>query len=659
MDGTNGDETSTSTGTSTAMPTPTPMPTSTRTRTRPRTCLHDAALWTALTTPTLLTELLGLNEPRPLWQRLAGAAVLGVAVAVSRRSPLTAFALTAALSLATAPALFTLAYAPALATLALLLGLRERPMRPAALCFTAVGCAGTARIALLGVDPAPEWLVLMCTLLFCCVFPWLAGRHRRQGRELAEAGWLRAARLEDEQRHAEERARLRERARIAQDMHDSLGHDLSLIALRAGALQVATDLPTHHRAAVADLRAAAADATDRLHGVIGVLREDDDEPAPLAPAGETLEQLVARTAESGLPVRLERAGTEPAPTPEPGGVTGRLLHRVVREALTNAARHAPGATVVVTVTGEDRGIAVTVSNGPATQSSSRPARGGSGLLGLRAAVTAIGGTFEAGPCGEGPGPYGGDGFRVRAWAPERAAERAGGPTAGPTAGQTAGPTAGATAERPPERTHRRPAQAGPQSRPLPWAQSRPHPRPHPRSQFRPLSRSQRRSQPRPPSPSTSGTGAGRTTRSTRSPSSTAPTPTRSTPTPHARKRTALPLWAAGGTGLLLLGVAFAWYAYTETHSVLHPDTYARLHLGMTAAEIEPLLPDRAVTDPPADRAPVPPPGANCAYYRSSGELLVSVDHFRLCYDDGERLIVKDVVPGVGRPGDAYEEGTAR
>ncbi|MEU9339286.1 histidine kinase [Streptomyces sp. NPDC048290] len=596
---------------------------------------RDTALWACLATPVATTELLGLNEPRPLWQRLAGAAVLAVAVAVSRRAPLAAFALTAALSLAAAPALFSLAYAPALATLALLLGLRARRMRPAALCFTALGCAGTARIALLGVDPAPEWLVLMCTLLFCCVFPWLAGRHRRQGRELAEAGWLRAARLEDEQRHTEERARLRERARIAQDMHDSLGHDLSLIALRASVLQVAPDLPTHHRAAVADLRAAAAEATDRLHGVIGVLREDDDEPAPLAPAGETLEQLVARTAESGLPVRWERADTRPAPMPEPGGITERLLHRVVREALTNAARHAPGATVVVTVTGEDQGTAVTVSNGPATQSSSRPTGGGSGLLGLRAAVTAVGGTFAAGPPQE--GPYAG-GFRVRVWVPERAGEG---------------------------RRSRTPSVPAPPPGREPVATMIPG---REAATATPSGREPAATTPSGQQATTpSGRDATKTTPTRQQPATTArPRPDTITPPEHgaapftrARRRAALALWGAGGTGLVLIGVAFAWYAYTETHSVLRPDTYAQLRLGAPAAEIGPLLPDRAVADPPTDRAPAPPPGAHCDYYRSSGELLVSVDHFRLCYDAEDRLIGKDVIPGAGRPGTAHpEEGTA-
>ncbi|MFF5105730.1 sensor histidine kinase [Streptomyces sp. NPDC000134] len=521
---------------------PAPAPAPTPAPARP---VGAVLLWAALALPALTADLIGLNEPRAPWQQLTGLLVLAASVALARRRPLLSFALTAGLGVATAPALFSVSYGPALGVLALLLGLRAPRARPAALCFAAVGAAGTARIVAVGVDPAPEFLVLTGTLLFGCVFPWLGGRYWRQSRALAEAGWLRAARLEDEQRHAEERARLRERARIAQDMHDSLGHELSLIALRAGALQVAPGLADGHRAAAADLRAAAADATDRLHRIIGVLREAD-EPVPLAPPGESVEQLVSRAAESGLPVTWEPS--PPAP-PEPGTVAERLLHRVVREALTNAVRHAPGAPVTVALTGHPYGSTVTVTNGPATGAGAASS-GGSGLLGLRAAVTAVGGDFEAGPRG--------DGFRVRAYVPARQA----------------------------------PAPAG-----------------------------------RPPA----------------------------APFAHARRRVALGLGAAAGAGVVLVGAAFGWYAYTETHSVLNPSAYAALRLGAPAADVTPVLPDRAVNDPPDERAPAPPEGATCRYYRASGELLVSVDHFRLCFDGTDRLVAKDVVPRAGPAGEGREE----
>ncbi|KDN73840.1 hypothetical protein DF19_42910, partial [Streptomyces olindensis] len=107
-------------------------------------------------------------------------------------------------------------------------------------------------------------------------------------------------------------------------------------------------------------------------------------------------------------------------------------------------------------------------------------------------------------------------------------------------------------------------------------------------------------------------------------------------------------------GAVLVGVAFGWYAYAEKHSVLEPAAYAELRLGTPAADVEHVLPERDVNDPPEERAPAPPDGADCRYYRASGELFVSVDHFRLCFEAG-RLVAKDVVPRVGLSGEGREE----
>ncbi|MEH6376673.1 histidine kinase, partial [Streptomyces sp. KLMMK] len=233
-----------------------------RTITASSRALPDALLWAVLALPGALADLTGVNAPRPWWQSAGGAAVLAVAVAASRARPVLALTLAAALGLAASPSLFTLSYGPALSVLAYLLGRRSAAARPALYAFPAVAAAGTLLVLARDVDPVVEWLVLTGTLLFGAVFPWLAGRYRRQARELVAAGWSRAAQLEREQEIVADRARLRERTRIAQDMHDSLGHELSLIALRAGALQVAPGLDATHRSAAAELREAAASATD-------------------------------------------------------------------------------------------------------------------------------------------------------------------------------------------------------------------------------------------------------------------------------------------------------------------------------------------------------------------------------------------------------------
>ncbi|MFF5156493.1 hypothetical protein ACFY3N_09615 [Streptomyces sp. NPDC000348] len=112
------------------------------TRVRPAALGKGCLLWAALALPAVCADRLGLNEPRPLWQRCAGLVVLAAATAVARHRPTTAFGLTAALSLASAPALFGVSYGPALGVFALLLGLRAPRTAPAALCFAAVACAG-------------------------------------------------------------------------------------------------------------------------------------------------------------------------------------------------------------------------------------------------------------------------------------------------------------------------------------------------------------------------------------------------------------------------------------------------------------------------------------------------------------------------------------
>ncbi|MEV6779111.1 sensor histidine kinase [Streptomyces syringium] len=548
--------------------------------------LRGALLWAGLAVPALGTAWLGLAEPQPWWRQAGALGVLGVAAAVSRVRPVPAFLLAAGLGLAASPSLFTLSYGPALSVLGYLLGRRSAAPRPAQLAFAGIAAVGTALVLLRGADPVIEWLVLIGTLLFGAVFPWLTGRYRRQYRELEAAGWSRAAQLEREQEIVADRARLRERARIARDMHDSLGHELSLIALRAGALQVAPGLDPAHRTAAADLREAAAAATDRLHDIIGVLRDPEPGPgpgtaptpstAPLVPADETIPALVERAATSGLRVRLRAASGEGG---VPGAVTGarpgtsgaptmaeRAAYRVVQEALTNAAKHAPGAEVEVTVERGPHETVVTVVNGPAAPDAAAPdaaTPSGTGLIGLRERAALAGGDCVA-------GPYEG-GFRVVARLPHTAA--GGGETA--ALGDTGDGHAFARARR------------------------------------------------------------------------------------AARRRVVVPFAVAGGGAALFVAGAFGWYAYIKTHSVLTPAAYAGLRVGAPYADVEPVLPDLTVTDPPADRAAVPPPpGAQCRYYRSTGELFVSVDHFRLCFRDG-RLVSKHAVPRAGGPGVVQREVVQR
>ncbi|WP_344333850.1 histidine kinase, partial [Kitasatospora putterlickiae] len=136
-------------------------------------------------------------------------------------------------------------------------GVRMARVRPAAVLLAVL----VAAVTLLAVT-VPAWAeraTSVVSVLVCAgMGPWMVGRFWRQSQELVRAGWERAERAEREQRLVAEQARLRERARIAQDMHDALGHDLSLIALRAGALKLAPDLAPPHRETAQEIRAGAA-----------------------------------------------------------------------------------------------------------------------------------------------------------------------------------------------------------------------------------------------------------------------------------------------------------------------------------------------------------------------------------------------------------------
>ena len=222
--------------------------------------------------------------------------------------------------------------------------------------------AGVACTALLARDPW-SWVEAPVGWAGTVLLPWFAGRYRRQHLALAD-------RLRQDAR----RARQRERTRIARDMHDSLGHDLTLIALRASALELNRDLAEPHRTAVGELRAGVGAATERLHEIIGLLRDDT----------EDIPSLVSRSAASGMTVRLTGERTN-----------SRTAYRVVQESLTNAAKHAPGAPVEVHVRRTSTDLVVTVVN--AASDAPGAGSGGHGLVGLAERVRLAGGTLEAGP----------------------------------------------------------------------------------------------------------------------------------------------------------------------------------------------------------------------------------------------------------------------
>ncbi|MEU0412492.1 histidine kinase [Streptomyces griseorubiginosus] len=318
----------------------------------------------------------------------------GTGTAVLRRAFDPGAVLTAATAVAAGLSVMNLWWAVPTAIAAFLAGRRPGRTAPTVLALVAVLAAGVVALSVV-----PGWLPLagrfVTVVVAATMLPWFAGRFWCQYQQLVRAGWERADQLQREQQLVADQARLRERTRIAQDMHDVLGHDLSLIALSAGALKLAPDLAEHHQRAAGDIRARAAAAVERLGEVIGVLREETD-TTPMDPDSSSLASLVSEVSAAGLTVELRIDG-EADDLP---AVVEHTAHRVVQEALTNVAKHASGATATVHVTHAAAETKVVVENGPpssAAHQRTRPRSGGRGLIGLEERMRLTGGSFDHGP----------------------------------------------------------------------------------------------------------------------------------------------------------------------------------------------------------------------------------------------------------------------
>lgn len=256
--------------------------------------------------------------------------------------------------------------------------------------------AAFALVAAVALQPwqFTRWTETINNVVLLALFvgvPALLGAWVRTRAELLVALRERAERAEQEQQALAREAVLEERVRIAREMHDVVGHRVSLMVLQAGAIDMAAADPERVRLISGQLQDAGRRSLHELRQLIGLVQEED---APLAPQPTLadLDELVENARRSGLDVTLERRGEprEVEPTAE------RAAYRVVQEALTNAGKHAPGGPVTVTVEVADR-LSVTVLNGRATKPATALPSGGLGLVGLRERVRTVGGTFRAEP----------------------------------------------------------------------------------------------------------------------------------------------------------------------------------------------------------------------------------------------------------------------
>jgi signal transduction histidine kinase len=224
---------------------------------------------------------------------------------------------------------------------------------------------------------------------------WFAGertrlRRQRRREQLAE---LRERALRTERDVERERllAVSEERARIARDLHDSAGHAISVIAVRAGAARLRHyQDPDRSLVALEAIEEIARQTVQEIDQIVGTMRDGATSDGVEAPIGlASLDALIARHSEAGLELTLATSG---AARPL-GSPADQAAYRILQEALTNAARHGAGSARIELDYGETS-LELSVTNASADQ----PSRsgGGHGLIGMRERAASLGGGLDAG-----------------------------------------------------------------------------------------------------------------------------------------------------------------------------------------------------------------------------------------------------------------------
>jgi signal transduction histidine kinase len=241
-------------------------------------------------------------------------------------------------------------------------------------------------------------------------FPWIGGvivSALGAGVIVHEQRML--AQLREAQVDLAERSRLQERARIARDVHDVIAHSLTVSLLHISAARLAVEHdPEDAARALAEAERLGRESLDEVRSIVGLMRtergEGDGGSLAPAPGIDHLQELVDRFRSAGVAISFEHDGI-PAAVPRTIGTTAC---RIAQEALTNAAKHAPGAAVAVRLQKHDQILELTV------ESHGTPGRGeGHGLSSMLERAQSVGGTLEAAPAEL----QGGLGWRVTAQLP--------------------------------------------------------------------------------------------------------------------------------------------------------------------------------------------------------------------------------------------------
>ncbi|GAC1520958.1 MAG: hypothetical protein NVS2B6_04990 [Thermoleophilaceae bacterium] len=246
--------------------------------------------------------------------------------------------------------------------------------------------------------------------LFLTAGPWIFGMITESRRALVSELAERAEEVRAEVETYRDLVVRRERARIARELHDIVAHCVAVMVIQAGAGRLASDGSREQAAlAFSRIREAGTEACLEMEKLVSLLSQDDPASGPSGRLGA----LVGQVRAAGLDVELIAS---------PDAEADDTAFRIVQEGLTNALKHAPGASVKVALVDDGEGVTVDVTNaaagpaGPAVgfESSRR------GLVGIRERVGALDGQMESGALPDG-------GWRLHVHLPRARAAKAGGP----------------------------------------------------------------------------------------------------------------------------------------------------------------------------------------------------------------------------------------
>ena len=248
------------------------------------------------------------------------------------------------------------------------------------------------------------WAFLFANVVFGLV--WIVGFSLGRKFEEADEAKERAARAERDREQRARTAVAEERARIARELHDVVGHSVSVMTVQAsGVRRLLRPDQDREREALLVVERTGREALAEMRRMVGVLRRPEEAPA-LAPQPslDHVSRLVEQAREAGLPVDLRIEGEA---IQLPAGVD-LTAYRLVQEGLTNVVKHAQATRAEVLVDYGDGYVEVTVrDDGKGVGNGDG---GGHGLVGMRERVSVYGGEIDA-------GPQTGGGYRLRAKLP--------------------------------------------------------------------------------------------------------------------------------------------------------------------------------------------------------------------------------------------------